>query len=62
MKNQENKIAANKHLAELLGWSNIVEVGGASGFLARYRCYQDRDAAARAAIVKAVTHRLEKAR
>lgn len=29
MKNQENKIAANKRLAELLGWSNIVEVGGA---------------------------------
>lgn len=29
MKNQENKIAANKHLAELLGWSSIVEVGGA---------------------------------
>jgi len=109
MKNQENEIAANKRLAELLGWTRIVEVGGAlvgtppagaaasrcqalvpdwlgdwaaagpllaqfeirltpastcvdaSGFLARYRCYQDRDAAARAAIVKAVTHRLEKA-
>ncbi|WP_219135394.1 hypothetical protein [Janthinobacterium sp. UMAB-60] len=29
MKNQENKIAANKRLAELLGWSSIVEVGGA---------------------------------
>jgi hypothetical protein len=29
MKNQENKIAANKRLAELLGWTNIVEVGGA---------------------------------
>lgn len=109
MKNQENEIAANKRLAELLGWTRIVEVGGAlvgtppagaaasrgramvpnwlgdwaaagsllaqfeirltpastcvdaSGFLARYRCYPDRDAAARAAIVKAVTHRLEKA-
>lgn len=99
MKNQENKIAANKRLAELLGWSHIAEVGGAlvgtppagaaasrgqamvpdwlgdwkaaapllvqfeirltaastcvdaSGYLARYRCYPDRDAAARAAIV-----------
>ena len=109
MQNRENKIAANKRLAELLGWSRIAEVGGAlvgmppagaaesrgqalvpdwmgdwaaagpllaqfeirlkpastfvdaSGFLARYRCYPDRDAAARAAIVKAVTHRLEKA-
>ncbi|MBW3512906.1 hypothetical protein [Janthinobacterium sp. NKUCC06_STL] len=29
MKNQENKIAANKRLAELLGWSSIIEVGGA---------------------------------
>ena len=29
MKNQENKIAANKRLAELLAWSSIVEVGGA---------------------------------
>ncbi|MDO8039482.1 hypothetical protein [Janthinobacterium sp. SUN137] len=29
MKNQENEIAANKRLAELLGWSSIVEVGGA---------------------------------
>lgn len=29
MKNQENKIAANKRLAELLGWSNLIEVGGA---------------------------------
>ncbi|MGK5020730.1 hypothetical protein [Janthinobacterium sp. LB2P10] len=29
MKNQENIIAANKRLAELLGWTNIVEVGGA---------------------------------
>lgn len=28
MKNQENKIAANKRLAELLGWSGLVEVGG----------------------------------
>lgn len=28
MQNQENKIAANKRLAELLGWANIVEVGG----------------------------------
>ena len=28
MKNQEKKIAANKRLAELLGWANIVEVGG----------------------------------
>ena len=110
MKNQENEIAANKRLAELLGWSNIVEVGGAlvgtppagaaasrgqamvpdwlgdwaaagpllarfeirltpastcvdaSGFLARYRCYSDRDAAARAAIVMAATHRLERVR
>ncbi|WP_312435430.1 hypothetical protein [Janthinobacterium sp.] len=110
MKNQENKIAANKRLAELLGWSRIAEVGGAlvgmppagaaesrgqalvpdwigdwtaagpllaqleirltpastcvdaSGFLARYRCYPDRDAAARAAIVMAATHRLERTR
>jgi len=109
MKNQENEIAANKRLAELLGWSNLIEVGGAlvgtppagsaasrgqalvpdwmgdwaaagpllaqfeirlmpmsagvdaAGFLEWYRFYQDRDAAARAAIVKAVTHRLEKA-
>ncbi|OBV38076.1 hypothetical protein [Janthinobacterium psychrotolerans] len=29
MKNHENKIAANKRLAELLGWTNIAEVGGA---------------------------------
>lgn len=29
MKNQENKIAANKLLAELLGWSHITDVGGA---------------------------------
>ena len=29
MKNQENIIAANKRLAELLGWTRIVEVGGA---------------------------------
>ena len=29
MKNQENEIAANKRLAELLGWSNLIEVGGA---------------------------------
>lgn len=29
MQNQENKIAANKRLAELLGWSHIAEVGGA---------------------------------
>ncbi|MGK5049509.1 hypothetical protein ACQ4WP_26975 [Janthinobacterium sp. GB4P2] len=29
MKNQENKIAANKRLAELLGWSNLIEVAGA---------------------------------
>ena len=28
MKNHENKIAANKRLAALLGWANIVEVGG----------------------------------
>ena len=28
MKNQENKIAANKRLAELLGWTSLVEVGG----------------------------------
>lgn len=110
MKNQENKIAANKRLAELLGWSSIVEVGGAlvgtppadaassrgqamvpdwmghwaaagplfakfeirlmpmsagvdaSGFLEWYRFYPNKDAAARAAIVKAATHRLEKAR
>lgn len=33
----------------------------ASGFLARYLCYPDRDAA-RAAIVMAATHRLERAR
>ena len=110
MKNQENKIAANKRLAELLGWSNLIEVGGAlvgtppagaaasrgqalvpdwlgdwsaagpllaqfeirltpastcvdaCGFLARSRCSPDRDAAARAAIVMAATHRLECAR
>jgi hypothetical protein len=110
MKNQENEIAANKRLAELLGWTRIVEVGGAlvgtppagaaasrgqamvpdwmgdwaaaapllaqfeirlmpmsagvdaSGFLEWYRSYPDRDAAARAAIVKAATHRLERAR
>ena len=109
MKNQENEIAANKRLAELLGWTSIVEVGGAlvgtppagtaesrgqalvpdwlgdwsaagpllaqfeirlmpmsagvdaAGFLEWYRFYPDRDAAARAAIVKAVTHRLERA-
>ena len=109
MKNQENKIAANKRLAELLGWTKIAEVNGAligtppagaaesrgqalvpdwmgdwaaagpllaqfeirlmpmsagvdaSGFLEWYRFYSDKDAAARAAIVKAVTHRLEKA-
>ena len=29
MQNQENKIAANKCLAELLGWSSIAEVNGA---------------------------------
>lgn len=29
MKNQESKIAANKRLAELLGWTNLVEVDGA---------------------------------
>ena len=29
MKNQENEIATNKRLAELLGWTRIVEVGGA---------------------------------
>ncbi|MGK5050761.1 hypothetical protein [Janthinobacterium sp. RB2P8] len=29
MQNQENKIAANKRLAELLGWTNIAELGGA---------------------------------
>ena len=29
MQNQENKIAANKRLAELLGWTSIIEVGGA---------------------------------
>ncbi|QKY08756.1 hypothetical protein [Janthinobacterium lividum] len=29
MKNQENKIAANKRLAKLLGWTSIIEVGGA---------------------------------
>ncbi|PHV13802.1 hypothetical protein CSQ90_26600 [Janthinobacterium sp. BJB303] len=110
MKNQENKIAANKRLAELLGRSSIVEVGGAlvgtppagaaasrgqalvpdwlgdwaaaapllaqfeiwlmpmsagvdaSGFLEWYRFYPDKDAVARAAIVKAATHCLEKAR
>ena len=110
MKNQENKIAANKRLAELLGWTSITEVGGAlvgtpptgaaesrgqalvpdwagdwaaaapllvqfeirmmpmlagvdaAGFLEWYRFYSDKDAAARAAIVKAVTHRLEKSR
>ena len=28
MQNQENKIAANKRLAELLGWTRIAEVGG----------------------------------
>lgn len=28
MQNQESKIAANKHLAELLGWTSLVEVGG----------------------------------
>ena len=28
MKNQENKIAANKRLAELLGWTRIAVVGG----------------------------------
>lgn len=28
MKNQENKIAANKRLAELLGWTSLVDVGG----------------------------------
>lgn len=109
MQNQENKIAANKRLAELLGWSSIAEVGGAlvgtppagaaesrgqalvpdwlgdwtaaapllvqfeirlmpmlagvdaSGFLEWYRFYPDTDAAARAAIVKAATHRLESA-
>lgn len=27
MKNQENKITANKRLAELLGWAHITEVG-----------------------------------
>jgi hypothetical protein len=110
MKNQENEIAANKRLAELLGWSLIAEVGGAlvgtppagaaqsrgqamvpdwlgdwaaaapllaqfeirlmpmsagvdaGGFLEWYRFYPDKDAAARAAIVKAVTYRLEKTR
>ncbi|TNC78279.1 hypothetical protein FHI69_03010 [Janthinobacterium lividum] len=109
MKNQENKIAANKRLAELLGWTSITEVGGAlvgtpptgaaesrgqamvpdwlgdwtaagpllaqfeirltpastcvdaGGFLAGYRRYPDRDAAARAAIVMATTHRMERA-
>ncbi len=108
MQNQENKIAANKRLAELLGWTSLIEVGGAlvgtppagtaesrgqalvpdwmcdwvaagallaqfeirlmpmsagvdaAGFLEWYRFYPDRGAAARAAIVKAVTHRLEK--
>lgn len=29
MKNQEMKIAANKRLAELLGWTSIAEVNGA---------------------------------
>lgn len=29
MQNQENKIAANKRLAELLGWTSLIEVGGA---------------------------------
>jgi len=29
MKNQKNKIAANKRLAELLGWTKIAEVNGA---------------------------------
>ena len=29
MQNKENKIAANKRLAELLGWTHITEVGGA---------------------------------
>jgi len=110
MKNQENEIAANKRLAELLGWTNIVEVGGAlvgtppagaaasrgqalvpdwvgdwtaagpllaqfeirlmpisagvdaAGFFEWYRFYPDKDAAARAAIIKAATHRLEKAK
>ncbi|PMQ16963.1 hypothetical protein [Janthinobacterium sp. AD80] len=110
MQNQENKIAANKRLAELLGWTSLIEVGGAlvgtppagaaesrgqalvpdwlgdwtasapllvqfelrlmpmsagvdaAGFLEWYRFYPDKDAAARAAIVKAATHRLEKAR
>ncbi|PKV43651.1 hypothetical protein CLU92_0966 [Janthinobacterium sp. 61] len=110
MKNQENKIAANKRLAELLGWSKLIEVGGAlvgtpsagaaesrgqalvpdwmgdwaaagpllaqfdirlipmsagvdaAGFLEWYRFYPDKDAAARAAIVKAATHHLERAR
>ncbi|NHQ93325.1 hypothetical protein [Janthinobacterium lividum] len=110
MQNHEDKIAANKRLAELLGWTSIVEVGGAlvgtppagaaasrcqamvpdwtgdwaaagpllaqfeirlmpmsagvdaAGFLEWYRLYPDRDAAARGAIVKAVTHRLEKSR
>lgn len=109
MKNQENKIAANERLAELLGWANIVEVGGAlvgtppagaaasrgqamvadwlgdwsaaapllaqfeirlmpmsavvdaGGFLDWYRFYPDKDAAAREAIVKVATHRLERA-
>lgn len=28
MQNLENKIAANKRLAELLGWTSLVEVGG----------------------------------
>ena len=107
MQNQENKIAANKRLAELLGWTSIIEVGGAlvgtppagaaesrgqalvpdwlgdwtasapllvqfeirlmpmsagvdaGGFLEWYRFYPDKDAAARAAIVMAATHRLE---
>ena len=111
MKNQENEIAANKRLAELLGWSSIVEVGGAlvgtppagaassrgqamvpdwmgdwaaaAPLLAQFEIspmfmstyvgaggiaefYEvhggDRDAAARCAIVKAATHRLERAR
>ena len=29
MKNQNSKIAANKRLAELLGWTNIAELNGA---------------------------------
>ena len=110
MKNQDNKIAANKRLAELLGWSSIVEVGGAlvgtppagaassrgqamvpdwlgdwaatgpllaqfeinpmfmstyvgaGGTVELYSLHDgDRDAAVRFAIVKAATHRLERA-